>query len=127
LEVNMNRFRLILATALLALAGTAAAQTGDAGRGSTPPGSSRDGAAPGEGAITGGSIAPGERSGVPDGASNTKDEAVKRCAQLEGILREQCLRDADRAGSGRTVPPTKAPTGGSEIEPRLSPPPQNPR
>ena len=123
----MNRFRLILATALLALAGTAAAQTGDAGRGSTPPGSSRDGGAPGDGAITGGSIAPGERSGVPDGASSAGDEAVKRCAELEGILREQCLRDAGRAGSGRTVPATKAPIGGSEIEPRVAPPPQNPR
>ena len=123
----MNGFRLILATALVAFAATAAAQTGDTGRGSTPPGSSRDGAAPGDGAITGGSIAPGERSGVPDGASNTKDEAVKRCAELEGILREQCLRDAGRGGSGPTVPATKAPIGGSEIEPRVAPPPQNPR
>ena len=126
----MNRFRLILATALLAFAGAAAAQSvpGDSGRGSTPPGSSRDGSAPGDGAITGGSIAPGEQSGVPSGGSNTgREDAMKRCTELEGILREQCLRDADRAGSGRTVPPTKAPTGGSEIEPRLSPPPQNPR
>jgi hypothetical protein len=119
-----HRFRLILATALLAFAGAAAGQSndsspsGDTGRGSTPPGTSRDGSAPGDGAITGGSINPGERSGVPQ---------KQRCNELEGILREQCMRDVERAGGGRTVPPSKAPVGGSEIEPRVAPPPQNPR
>jgi hypothetical protein len=130
MEVNMNRYRLILATALLAFAGSAAAQSGsgDSSRGSTPPGSSRDGSAPGDGAITGGSIAPGERAGVPSGSSNTgREEAMKRCTDLEGILREQCQRDAERAGSGRSVPPSKAPSGGSELGPRNAPPPQNPR
>jgi hypothetical protein len=125
--MHMTRFRLTLATALIAFAGAALGQAGDSGRGSTPPGSSRDGAAPGDGAITGGSIAPGERSGVPDASNTGKDEALRRCAELEGILREQCLRDAGRAGSGRTAPPGKAPAGGSEIEPRVAPPPQNPR
>lgn len=124
----MNRFRLILATALIACAAAAAAQTGDSGRGSTPPGMSRDGAAPGDGAITGGAIQPGERGGMPDGSSNTpREDAQKRCAELEGILKDQCMKDAVRAGSGRTVPPSKAPIGGSEIEPRVAPPPQNPR
>jgi hypothetical protein len=128
LEVNMIRFRLILATALVAIAGAAAAQSGDTGRGSTPPGTSRDGAAPGDGAITGGSIAPGERSGVPSGSSNTgREQTLKRCNELDGILREQCLADAERAGAGRTVPPSKAPADGSQTEPRVAPPPQNPR
>jgi hypothetical protein len=112
----MNRFRLILATALIALAGAAAGQPGDSGRGSTPPGTSRDGSAPGDGAITGGSIAPGGR-----------EAAVKRCHDLAGVLREQCLRDADNAGGGSSAPAGKAPAGGSDIEPRVAPPPQNPR
>ena len=42
------------------------------------------------------------------------------------MLREQCLRDAERAGAGRSAPPSQ-PAGGSEIEPRVAPPPQNPR
>jgi hypothetical protein len=118
MEVSMNnRFRLFAATTLAALAGLASAQTPDTGRGNTPPGMSRDGSAPGDGAITGGSIAPGERGGVPSGRdTNTgREEAIKRCNDLEGVLREQCLRNADSAGSGSTS------------EPRVAPPPQNPR
>jgi hypothetical protein len=126
----MNRFRLIAATALVTLAATASAQAPDTGRGNTPPGMSRDGAAPGDGAITGGSIAPGERGGTPSGRdTNTgREEAMKRCHDLEGLLREQCLRNADSAGSGSSSAPAgKAPMGGSDIEPRVAPPPQNPR
>src|SRR5262245_55245215 len=124
----MNRFRLIAATALLALASAATAQPAD--RGNTPPGTSRDGAAPGDGAITGGSIAPGERSGVPSGRDTSagREDALKRCYDLEGVLREQCLRNADSAGGGATVPPSRSPAGGpGDAEPRMAPPPQNPR
>ena len=125
----MKRFRLLATTALLAFAGMASAQTPDTGRGNTPPGMSRDGSGPGDGAITGGSIAPGERGGVPSrDAASSREEALKRCRELQGQLREQCQRDAESAGSGATsVPATKAPMGGSDIEPRVSPPPQNPR
>jgi hypothetical protein len=94
MEVSMNnRFRLFAATTLAALAGLACAQTPDTGR------------------------APGERGGVPSGRdTNTgREEAIKRCNDLEGVLREQCLRNADSAGSGSTS------------EPRVAPPPQNPR
>jgi hypothetical protein len=129
-EVNMNPMRLLAATALLSITAIASAQIPDTSRGNTPPGMSRDGSAPGAGAITGGSIAPGERSGVPSGrdTNSGREESLKRCNDLEGMLREQCLRNAESAGSGSTtVPATKAPMGGSDIEPRLSPPPQNPR
>jgi hypothetical protein len=126
----MNRIRLITATALLALTATAYAQVPETSRGNTSPGTSRDGSAPGAGAITGGSIAPGERGGMPSGRdTNTgRENSLKRCNDLQGVLREQCLRNADSAGGGSTsVPATKAPMGGSDIEPPLSPPPQNPR
>lgn len=123
----MNPFRLFATTALVALATAASAQAPDTGRGNTPPGMSRDGSAPGDGAITGGSIAPGERGGMPSGRDSGRNEATKRCHDLEGVLREQCLRDADSAGGGSTAPASKAPVGGSDIEPRIAPPPQNPR
>jgi hypothetical protein len=124
----MNPIRLLAATALLAFAGAAAAQ-GTEPRGNTPPGMSRDGAGPGDGAITGGSIAPGERGGVPSrDATTQREEAAKRCRELEGQLREQCMRDAESAGGGASIPPMKAPSSGSEIGlPRTTPPPQNPR
>ena len=74
------------------------------------------------------SIAPGERGGVPSrDAATRREEALKRCRDLEGQLREQCMRDAESAAAGATVPPMKAPAGGSEIGPRTAPPPQNPR
>jgi len=118
----MNRFRLIAATAFLALASAASAQAPE-GRGNTPPGMSRDGSVPGDGALTGGSIAPGERGGMPSGRDTTagREDALKRCLDLEGVLREQCQRNA---GSGGTTPPRSP---GSDIEPRVAPPPQNPR
>jgi len=121
----MNRICLIAATAFVALASAAAAQ-GPEGRGNTPPGMSRDGSAPGDGAITGGSIAPGERGGLPSGRDSTagREGALKRCLDLQGVLREQCQRDAEGAGSGGTAPPRSP---GSDTEPRIAPPPQNPR
>jgi len=127
----MNPFRLLATTALMALASIASAQSQtDTGRGNTPPGMSRDGASPGDGAITGGSIAPGERGGIPSGRDTNagREQALKRCDDLEGVLRERCQKNADTTGSGSTsVPASKAPMGGSDIEPPLSPPPQNPR
>ena len=121
----MNRFRLVAATALAVLASAAAAQSPET-RGNTPPGMSRDGSAPGDGAINGGSIAPGERGGMPSGRDSTmgREEALKRCLDLEGVLREQCQRNAESAGSGGTTPPSPA---GGDIERRTAPPPQNPR
>jgi hypothetical protein len=114
----------------MALAGALWAQAPDTGRSNTPPGMSRGGGGPGDGAITGGSIAPGERGGAPGNSqgSLTREQALKRCQDLDGVLREQCVRDAESAASGATtIPPSKAPIGGSDIEPRMAPPPQNPR
>jgi hypothetical protein len=90
-------------------------------RGSIPPGTSQDGAAPSEGALKGGAIQPGETGGVPD------KPAAKRCEDLEGTLREQCLRDV-RPSGGATRPRAPATQPGPvEREPRSEPPPQNPR
>jgi hypothetical protein len=84
----MVAFRLLFLT--LALSGAALAQDGE--RGSIPPGQSRDGAAPADGAIQGGAIKggailPGESMGEPDRAKQEK-----RCAELSGALREECLK-----------------------------------
>lgn len=100
---------------------TAPALAQDPVRGSTPPGTSQDGAAPAEGAIKGGAIRPGETGGVPDNRS------MRRCEDLEGTLREQCLRDIAPSG-GATRAPEPAPLPGpAGREPRAEPPPQNPR
>jgi hypothetical protein len=116
----MTRLRVLIAVALLGVANSASAQsTGDGMRGSTPPGTSRDGSKPSEGAITGGSILPGEKSGVP------ADRAISRCNELSGTLREQCLLQEQGASTGgtRSPPAIEQP----KPEPRISPPPQNPR
>lgn len=97
------------------------AQT-DSGRGSVPPGLSQDGARPADGAITGGSIAPGERAGVPSDGQSDKNGAaaggsasrLQRCYQLEGTLREQCLADE---GVSREDAAPRAPSGGSTTPP----------
>jgi len=93
----MNSFRLFVAA--LALAGAAFGQDGE--RGSVPPGQSRDGAAPSAGAIKGGTILPGETAGIPD-----KTKMEKRCEELSGSLREDCLKQEREAGSGETRLPT---------------------
>ena len=111
----MNGFTLAVTLALFS--GLAAAQ--DAGRGSIPPGTSQDGSGAAAGAIKGGSIQPGERSGVP--------ERDARCKQLSGTLREQCLKDAESAGTGTTAPGTLPKPDPSVRDPRTAPPPQNPR
>jgi hypothetical protein len=108
----------LLLLALVLVAGPALAQTSEGQRGSTPPGSARDGSRPAEGAIKGGAILPGERGGMPEARPGTE-----RCRELEGMLREQCLRDLRNAGAGGTRPEV-SPT---VRDPATSPPPQNPR
>ena len=73
-------------------------------RGSIPPGQSKDGAAPADGAIKGGSIMPGESSGIPDQA---KSQA--RCDELLGTLRDDCLDRERSAASGGTREITRDP------------------
>lgn len=74
--------------------------------------------APADGAIMGGSI---RRNGSE--TATTSEEAVKRCNELSGSLREQCLlqeRGADTGGTRDKPEQRKA-------DPREAPPPQNPR
>jgi hypothetical protein len=97
----MHALRLVML--LFIVAGAAFAQTGE--RGSLPPGESRDGAAPSEGAIKGGTILPGETGGMPDKSAD-KSEMRKRCEELSGTLREDCLRQERDAASGETRPPS---------------------
>jgi len=94
---------LLVAFAALA-SGQAAAQVGEGARGSPQPGQSRDGSGPADGAINGGTLAPGETGGVPDGRSNVPGERdrASRCEELTGTLREQCLKQQPDAGRGDT-------------------------
>jgi hypothetical protein len=94
-----------LLIAALVFAGTAVAQTGEQ-RGSTPPGISQDGSKPADGAIKGGTIAPGETAGMPT-------RKTERCYELSGTLREDCLKQEREAGGGETklpLPPEPAPS-----------------
>lgn len=88
--------------------------TGDGARGSTPPGMSQDGSKPADGAIMGGSagksgsaasgatsIAPGETGGLPNRTPAESAEGKKRCDELTGSLREQCL---EKERSATTAP-----------------------
>ena len=94
---------------------------GDAPRGSTPPGLSQDGARPAEGAIQGGSLAPGESGGMPrkdpgrSAGSGGTARPAQRCYDLQGTLRKQCL--ADEAVKKGTEAP-RAPTSGAPAAPR---------
>jgi hypothetical protein len=101
-EITMRP--LILAFLLSATA--AFAQTaGDATRGNTPPGQSQDGSGPADGAIKGGSILPGEAAGVPNKDSTTgATQRLKRCDELKGVLREDCL-DKERSAAGGSSAP----------------------
>jgi hypothetical protein len=124
----MNAFRIFAASALLALAGAALAQDGV--RGSVPPGTSQDGSGAPDGALKGGSIAPGETAGVPDegkAMSTPSERAIARCKDLDGTLREQCLKDAAGASTGGTRPSNSTLPDPIERDPRSAPPPQNPR
>ena len=74
----------------------ALAQSGDATRGNTPPGMSQDGSRPMDGAVKGGSIVPGEKGGTT--------ERLKRCDELSGTLREDCLKKERSAAGGSSAP-----------------------
>jgi len=105
----MTRRETTMRTLILALllSSTAAfAQTGgDGTRGNTPPGKSQDGSGPADGAIKGGSILPGEKAGVPDkDAATGSSEGIKRCKELTGLLREQCLDKERSAAGGASAP-----------------------
>jgi hypothetical protein len=89
----MNLSRVLVVIVAAVVGNLALAQSGE--RGSTPPGQSRDGAAPSDGAIKGGSILPGETAGMPD---NRK--LKKRCEELSGTLREDCLKQEREAAAG---------------------------
>jgi hypothetical protein len=105
-EITMRTLQRAFILALSLSAASALAQTaGDATRGNTPPGRSQDGSGPADGAIKGGSILPGEKAGVPDkdGATGSS-EGIKRCKELTGLLREQCL-DKERSAAGGSSAP----------------------
>jgi hypothetical protein len=109
-------------TLLVVLALAATAVLAQSERGSIPLGQSQDGSRPQDGAITGGTILPGEKSGVPE-AKPLPDEREKRCMELSGTLREECLLNERGATGGGTV----APDSRTGAPPQTTPPPQNPR
>lgn len=116
----MNSFR--LAALLAALFATATfAQSGGEQRGSTPPGTSRDGSAPSDGALKGGTILPGEQSGMPT------RKVPSRCEELEGSLREDCLKEEEKAGAGAGGTSDPSRTRETLPSPPDIAPPQNPR
>jgi len=96
---------LFLVTMSLVCAVAMAQTTGEPARGSTPPGMSQDGSKPADGAIKGGtSIAPGETGGLPNRTPSESAEHIKRCDELSGSLREECLKDKSGATGGTTAP-----------------------
>lgn len=123
----MKNLALVTVTfAFAAFAGLSPAQNTE--RGSTPPGISQDGSSPSDGAIKGGSIQPGESSGMPSPLPPSAEERARRCYELSGTLREQCLKDADAATGGATRAPGSLPRPDPSVrDPRTAPPPQNPR
>lgn len=89
-----------------------------------------DGSRPSDGAITGGSIVPGESGGVPSiGRSDNASERIKRCNELTGTLRDQCLLQEQSSSTGGASIPGTAPGAADSNAPgpRIDPPPQNPR
>ena len=89
----------------------ALAQARDATRGNTPPGMSQDGSGPADGALKGGSIVPGERAGMPE----SSDARLKRCQELSGTLRQQCLDKERSAAGGSSAPRKNDPRQGREL------------
>lgn len=98
----MKTFLFLLA---LGVSNLALAQTGEQ-RGSAPLGTAQDGSRPADGAIKGGTIAPGESGGMPE-------RKPGRCYELSGTLREDCLKQERDAAGGETrlpVPSDPAPS-----------------
>ena len=108
----MKVFKLILIMIAWTLAGPVLPQTGE--RGSIPPGTSQDGSRPADGAIKGGAILPGETAGVP---------GKRKCEELTGTLREDCLKREREAGTGSTDSRVRE----TPPSPPVTTPPQNPR
>jgi hypothetical protein len=79
-----------LALVLACFAEPSLAQTKE--RAAPPLGTARDGSGPAEGAIKGGSLEPDIRM------SPAPRRDVKRCKELGGKLREDCLRDLGATG-----------------------------
>lgn len=80
--------------------------------------------APADGAIKGGTIIPGEKSGMPDKGPAKKaeqDMLEKRCEELSGSLREDCLKQQrEQAASDirRKLPEPADSAAGSSSSPR---------
>jgi hypothetical protein len=119
----MKPLHIATAIAALALAGAAFAQAPAADSSSR---GSSDGTRPGDGAIKGGSIVPGENGGLPKTApSGEAAERDKRCNELSGTLRDDCLLKEQSSNAGSNRAPD---SGGAKTAPlRDAPPPQNPR
>jgi hypothetical protein len=117
--MNAKRYRLAAIVVLLGVAGPGFAQSVDNPSSTqTGKGAAVDGTRPADGAIKGGSILPGETSGMPT------DRAASRCADLTGSLREQCLAQEKGASTGGTRIPE--PDVARRPPTREAPPPQNP-
>jgi|SRR5688500_17752206 len=93
--------KLLVVVTAVAFSIGAFAQSGE--RGSIPPGTSQDGSRPSDGAIKGGAILPGESAGVPQ-------KALSKCDELQGTLREDCLKQERAAASGATKTPSERET-----------------
>ena len=91
---KLCRFATTVVLLGLALPGLAQSTTDNPSSTPTGKGTAPDGARPADGAIKGGSIVPGETSGVPT------ERQISRCADLTGTLREQCLAQEKGAASG---------------------------
>ena len=122
----MNELRTAAAVLFIAFAGAVLAQAPDHTVGPSTGKGAVDGSRPADGAIKGGAILPGERSGMPgDRTTMPSDRAASRCNDLTGTLREQCLAQEQGASTGGTrVPDVDVARPPS---PREAPPPQNPR
>ena len=97
--------RVLLLSVAVAVAAPAFGQSGE--RGSIPPGTSQDGSRPSDGAIKGGAILPGESAGVPQ-------KALSKCDELQGTLRDDCLKQERAAASGATKTPSERETRSPE-------------
>ena len=109
--MNAKSCRLAATLVLLSLALPGLAQTTD-NPSSTPlgKGAAPDGGRPGDGAIKGGSIVPGEQGGMPgpkDPTGTTSGERLQRCGELTGVLRTDCLQKERSAAGGSSARPER--------------------